>query len=101
MLNSRPGVAATVDHRARPGGRGFIDHLTTDRDAAGDLAAVLSSQSVEVEPFTALRCLDEHGNSLLKVTDKALRRSPGCPWHLSDIVAAALALLHHEHGRIT
>lgn len=50
---------------------------------------------------SALRCLGERANSLLKTTYKALRRYRGCPWHLGDIVAAALVLLHHEHRRTT
>ena len=50
---------------------------------------------------SALRCLGERANSLLKTTFKALRRYRGCPWRLGDIVAAALVLLHHENGRTT
>lgn len=50
---------------------------------------------------SALRCLGERANSLLKTTYKALRRYRGCPWRLGDIVAAALVLLHHEHDRTT
>ncbi len=50
---------------------------------------------------SALRCLGERANSLFKTTYKALRRYRGCPWRLGDIVAAALILLHHEHGRTT
>ncbi len=49
----------------------------------------------------ALRCLGERANSLLKTTYKALRRYRGCPWRLGALVAAALVLLHHEHGRTT
>jgi hypothetical protein len=49
----------------------------------------------------ALRCLGERANSLLKTTYKALRRHRGCPWRIGHIVAAALVLLHHEHGRTT
>ena len=49
----------------------------------------------------ALRCLGERANSLLKTTFKALRRIRGCPWRIGDIVAAALVLLHFEHGRTT
>jgi hypothetical protein len=48
-----------------------------------------------------LRCLGERANSLLKTTFKALRRYRGCPWRLGNIAAAALVLLHHEHGRTT
>jgi hypothetical protein len=49
----------------------------------------------------ALRCLGERANSLLKTSYRALRRYRGCPWQLGDVVAAALVLLHHEHGRTT
>jgi hypothetical protein len=49
----------------------------------------------------ALRALGERANSLLKTTFKVLRRVRGCPWRIGDIVAAALVLLHHEHGRTT
>ena len=49
----------------------------------------------------ALRALGERANSLLKTTYKALRRFRGCPWRIGDIIAAALVLLHHEHGRTT
>lgn len=49
----------------------------------------------------ALRCLGERANSLLKTTYKVLRRYRGCAWRLGDIAAAALVLLHHEHGRTT
>src|SRR3954465_2134385 len=49
----------------------------------------------------ATRALAERGNSLLKVTFKALRRVSLCPWRIGAITAAALALLHHLHGRTT
>jgi hypothetical protein len=49
----------------------------------------------------ALRCLGERADSLLKTTDKALRRSRGCPWLIGKIVGAALVLLHIEHDRTT
>jgi DDE superfamily endonuclease len=49
----------------------------------------------------ALRCLGERANALLKTTYKVLRRYRGCPRRLGAIVAAALVLLHHEHGRTT
>ena len=49
----------------------------------------------------ALRALGERANSLLKTTFKVLRRFRGCPWRLGDVTAAALVLLHHEHGRTT
>jgi len=49
----------------------------------------------------ATRALAERGNALLKTTFKALRRVSLCPWRIGAITAAALALLHHEHGRTT
>jgi hypothetical protein len=48
-----------------------------------------------------LRAIGERGNSLLKTTFKALRNISLCPWKIGDIVAAALVLLHIEHGRTT
>jgi hypothetical protein len=50
---------------------------------------------------SATRALAERGNSLLKTTFKALRRVSLCPWRIGDITAAALVLLHIEHGRTT
>ncbi|MHA6632167.1 HARBI1 family protein [Pseudonocardia sichuanensis] len=50
---------------------------------------------------SATRALAERGNSLLKTTFKALRRVSLCPWRIGAITAAALVLLHHEHGRTT
>jgi hypothetical protein len=38
---------------------------------------------------------------LLKTTFKALRRVSLCPWCIGAITAAALVLLHHQHGRTT
>src|SRR4051812_33697953 len=49
----------------------------------------------------ATRAPAERGNSLLKTTFKALRRVSLCPWRIGAITAAALVLLHHEHGRST
>ncbi len=43
----------------------------------------------------------ERGNSLLKTTFKALRRVSLRPWRIGAITAAALVLLHQEHGRTT
>jgi hypothetical protein len=49
----------------------------------------------------AVRAPGERGNSLLKTSFKALRRVSLCPWRIGAITAAALVLLHHEHGRTT
>jgi DDE superfamily endonuclease len=48
-----------------------------------------------------LRAIGERGNSLLKMTFKALRNVSLCPWRIGDIIAAALVLLHTDHGRTT
>jgi DDE superfamily endonuclease len=49
----------------------------------------------------ATRAPAERGNALLKTTFKALRRVSLCPWRIGAITAAALVLLHHQHGRTT
>jgi hypothetical protein len=49
----------------------------------------------------ATRASAERDNSLLKTTFKALRRVSLCPWRIGAITAAALVLLHHQHGRTT
>jgi hypothetical protein len=49
----------------------------------------------------ATRAPAERSNSLLKTTLKALRRISLCPWRIGAITAAALVLLHHQHGRTT
>jgi hypothetical protein len=47
------------------------------------------------------RAQGERGNSLLKMTFKALRNVSLNPWDIGDIVRAALVLLHIDHGRTT
>ena len=47
------------------------------------------------------RAIGERGNSLLKMTFKALRNISLCPWRIGKIVAAALVLLHIDHARTT
>lgn len=47
------------------------------------------------------RAVGERGNSLLKTTFKALRNISLCPWRIGTIVAAALVILHIDHGRTT
>jgi hypothetical protein len=48
-----------------------------------------------------IRAIGERGNSLLKMTFKALRNVSLCPQTIGRIVAAALVLLHVDHGRTT
>jgi DDE superfamily endonuclease len=47
------------------------------------------------------RAIGERGNSLLKMTFKALRNVSLDPWRIGTIVAAALVLLHFDHARTT
>lgn len=49
----------------------------------------------------SLRAIGERGNSLLKMTFKALRNVSLNPWRIGKIVAAALVILHIEHDRTT
>jgi hypothetical protein len=51
--------------------------------------------------WSSVRAIGERGNSLLKTTFKALRNVSLCPWKIGEIVAAALVLLHFDHGRTT
>lgn len=96
----------TCDHhrrRARPGGpepRGEPETFTIPSMEPKDGQLTIDQQA-DNALNGALRCLSERANSLLKTTYKALRRHRGCPWRLGDIAAAALVLLHHEHGRTT
>lgn len=48
-----------------------------------------------------LRAIGERGNSLLKMTFRALRNVSLDPWRIGQIVAAALVLLHIDHERTT
>jgi hypothetical protein len=49
----------------------------------------------------AVRAIGERGNSLLKTTFKALCNVSLCPWTIGRITAAALVIVHIEHGRTT
>lgn len=49
----------------------------------------------------SLRAIGERGNSLLKMTFRALRNVGLNPWRIGTIVAAALVILHIEHNRTT
>jgi hypothetical protein len=48
-----------------------------------------------------IRAVAERENSLLKATVMALSRVSPCLWRIGAITAAALVLLHHQHGRTT
>jgi hypothetical protein len=48
-----------------------------------------------------LRAIGERGNSLLKMTFRALRNVSLNPWRIGKIVTAALVILHIGHDRTT
>lgn len=58
-------------------------------------------QQIFNKAHNGLRAIGERANSLLKTTFKALRNVSVCPWKIGDIAAAALVLLHIDHGRTT
>jgi hypothetical protein len=74
--------------------------LTTPIKKTTDAPLTADQRTVNLL-HAATRAPAERGNSLLKTTFKALRRVSLCPWRIDAITAAALALLHHEHGRTT
>src|SRR3954468_6754651 len=104
----RPGGAAAagrVDRGGprrprRPGLRGEQATLTIPIKRTADRPLTADQRTVNAL-HAATRALAERGNSLLKSTFKALRRVSLCPWRIGAITAAALVLLHHEHGRTT
>lgn len=48
-----------------------------------------------------VRAVGERANSLLKMTFRALRNVSLDPWRIGKIAAAAMVLLHVDHGRTT
>jgi hypothetical protein len=79
-------------------GEADLLRIPVKKPAGGNLTA---DQQTYNAVHSALRCLGERANALLKTTFKALRRWRGCPWRIGRIVAAALVVLHHEHHRTT
>jgi hypothetical protein len=64
----------------------------------GELSAV---QQQFNKAHNGIRAVGERGNSLLKMTFRALRNVSLDPWRIGKIVAAAMVLLHYDHGRTT
>lgn len=60
-----------------------------------------SAQQQLNKTHNSLRAIGERGNSLLKMTFKALRNVSLNPWRIGKIVAAALVILHIDHERTT
>jgi hypothetical protein len=82
------------------GYEGESDTITVGfkKPKGGKLSAV---QKQFNKAHNGLRAIGERGNSLLKMTFRALRNVSLDPWRIGNIVAAALVLLHVDHGRTT
>ena len=82
------------------GYEGEADTITVafKKPAGGELT---DDQKTHNKAHNGKRAIGERGNSLLKTTFKALRNVSLCPWKIGGIVAAALVLLHVDHGRTT
>ncbi|MEU6192053.1 transposase family protein [Nocardia sp. NPDC047038] len=72
--------------------------VATKKPTDGELT---NRQRTANKAHNSKRAVGERGNSLLKTTFKALRRISLCPYRIGSIVAAALVLLHVDHGRTT
>lgn len=79
-------------------GEAHLFRLPAKKPKAGELT---EDQQAYNAIHSALRCLGERANSLLKTTFRVLNRIRGCPWRIGNITAAALVLLHVEHDRTT
>jgi hypothetical protein len=93
----------TEDHLRTLGDLGYegeADTITVafKKPKNGELTDI---QKTFNKAHNGLRAIGERGNSLLKMTFKALRNVSLCPWRIGKIVAAALVLLHVEHDRTT
>lgn len=64
-------------------------------------AELTDTQQRANNAHNGIRAVGERGNALLKMTFRALRNVSLNPWRIGKIVAAALVLLHTEHGRTT
>jgi hypothetical protein len=64
-------------------------------------ADLTTLQQMLNKAHNGIRAVGERGNALLKMTFRALRNVSVDPWRIGKIVAAALVLLHTEHGRTT
>jgi len=64
-------------------------------------ATLTAEQQQLNKAHNSLRAIGERGNSLLKMTFKALRNVSLDPWRIGKIVAAALVILHFNHARTT
>jgi DDE superfamily endonuclease len=96
-----------------------LTDIATDLRAVGDLgyegeadtitvafkkpkhADLTSIQQQFNKAHNGIRAIGERANALLKMTFRALGNVSLDPWRIGKIVAAALVLLHFDHGRTT
>lgn len=64
-------------------------------------AELTDVQKMLNKAHNGVRAVGERGNAILKMTFRALRNVSLNPWRIGKIVAAALVLLHTNHGRTT
>jgi hypothetical protein len=96
-------TAWTEDHLRVLGDLGYEGEAGTitvafKKPKHGELS---DTQKTYNKVHNGIRAIGERGNSLLKMTFKALHNVSLCPWTIGRIVAAALVLLHIDHGRTT
>ncbi len=80
--------------------QGESDTITVAFKKPKDGALTTEQQQLNTA-HKGIRAIGERGNSLLKMTFKALRNVSLNPWRIGTIVAAALVLLHFDHARTT
>jgi hypothetical protein len=93
----------TADHLRTLGDLGYEGEPTVITTAYkkpkdGKLTEI---QQVFNKAHNGLRAVGERGNSLLKMTFKALRNVGLDPGYIGRITAATLVVLHVEHNRTT
>ncbi len=82
------------------GYQGLADTITVAFKKPKNGGLLLVQQQFN-KAHNSLRAIGERGNSLLKMTFRALRNISLNPWRIGKIVAAALVILHIEHNRTT
>jgi DDE superfamily endonuclease len=98
-----PVLAEVIDDLRTLGDLGYEGESATitvafKKPKDGELTAI---QQMFNKAHNGLRAIGERGNSLLKMTFKALRNVSLDPSRIGKIVAAALVILHFDHARTT
>ncbi len=82
------------------GYEGVADTVTVAFEKPKNGGLLLVQQQFD-KAHNSLRAIGERGNSLLKMTFRALRNVSLDPWRIGKIVAAARVIPHIEHKRTT